>query len=263
MINTRLLLFYCLAGAGLVGASCTSSEGIASGEHGGAIRLSLTTNATFGSGTASRAVDESGYADVSRYTVQVLDAGDNSLKKEFLYSEAVTPIELSNGSYILKAFYGTEREVSDKEFYVEGSTPFNIQGEGVENIAVSCTPTCGKVIARFADTMDDYFNDYSVVYETRALSAKGAVATWARTTTDPLYLKVDKDGENVRATIKVVRKSDNKAADIEKTYTLAPNKAWTLNIAPQDNSGNIGIVITIDESTDDHPVDIVVPSDWV
>ncbi len=257
----RMFLFCCLVGASLITTSCSSGEEDTSTKTKGLIRLSVTADAAFG--TATRAVDENSYTDVNKYTVQILDTKDNSVKKEFLYSEATAPIELSNGSYILKAFYGTENEVSDKEFYVEGTTSFSIQGAAVENVAVNCTPTCGKVIAKFHETMAEYFSDYSIVYETKALSAKGATAIWSKTATNPLYLKVDKNGESVKATIKVTRKSDNKSTDVERTYTLAPNKAWTLNVSPQDNNGSIGIVITIDESTNDHPVDIVIPSDWI
>lgn len=253
----------CLAGAAIAVSSCSSVEDAGPTSTQGAVQLSVNADATFGAGPQSRAVNESLYADVSKYTVQIIDAQTSSVKKEFLYADAITPITLDNGSYLLKAFYGRESEVSDKEFYVEGSTSFNIQGETVENVNVNCVPTCGKVTVRFDSAMSEFFSDYSVVYETKALTAKGTVATWTKTSTDPLYLKVDKKGETVTATIKVIRKSDNKNADVVRTYNLAPNKSWTLSIAPQNNDGQIGIVITVDESTNDHPVDIVVPSDWI
>ena len=44
-----------------------------------------------------------------------------------------------------------------------------------------------------------------------------------------------------------------------------PNQAWTLEVAPNytATNGKLGISITIDDTTVDHPIDIVVPSDWL
>jgi hypothetical protein len=47
------------------------------------------------------------------------------------------------------------------------------------------------------------------------------------------------------------------------TYDMAPNKSWTMHIAPKDGSGGLSITITIDESTNDREFEIVVPSDWI
>nr|MBP9577075.1 DUF4493 domain-containing protein [Parabacteroides sp.] len=48
-----------------------------------------------------------------------------------------------------------------------------------------------------------------------------------------------------------------------KTYTLSPADALKLTLKPVVNNGNLGISITIEETTVDHPVDIVIPGDWV
>lgn len=111
--------------------------------------------------------------------------------------------------------------------------------------------------------MATYFSNYSVIYETEALKATGSTAIWQKDDTDPWYLKVNEKGESVTATISFTRLSDGKSASVEKTYTLAPGKSWTLNIAPQDNNGSLGITVTIDESTDDEEIDIEVPSEWI
>ena len=49
-----------------------------------------------------------------------------------------------------------------------------------------------------------------------------------------------------------------------KSYSgMKPNQSWTMNIAPHDDNGFLGITITIDESTEDVIHDIKVPSDWI
>lgn len=255
--NLTKLLMGCLAFIGLTTQSCSSSEEPANMEGTGSITLSVTTQASF-----TKAIDESTYGNVNNYTVQILN-NDGASVKEFLYSDKPDKINLNNGTYTLKAFYGTESNASRTSFYVEGNNTFQINGEPLQNVSVTCAPTCGKVAVKFASNMSEYFSDYSVVYETAALKAAGSTAVWAKDDTEPWYLKVDPKGETVTASIQVTRLSDNKTATVEKTYTLAPGKSWTLSIAPQDNNGNIGIEITIDESTDDEVIDIEVPSEWL
>ena len=53
-----------------------------------------------------------------------------------------------------------------------------------------------------------------------------------------------------------------KTSSVSKTYVLSPAMAQVINVKPVIASGNIGIEITIDETTNDIPVDIVIPSDW-
>ncbi len=257
-MNTKSALATCFLSISVILCSCTSqNDDPILSEGTGTITLGITTSTAF-----TKAVNESTYSDVNKYTVQILD-DEGTVKKEFLYEEKEDKISLNNGSYTLKAFYGTESNASRESFYVEGSTRFQVNGEPVQEVTVNCQPTCGKVKATFASNMDEYFSDYSIVYETAALKAAGTTAVWAKGDTDPWYLKVDNAGETVTATIQVTRLDDNKTATVVKTYTLAPNKSWTLNIAPADDNGSLGIEITVDETTDDETIDIEVPAYWV
>ena len=243
--------------ASLMITSCASNEDPAENNGSGSIQLGVTASAVF-----TKAVNENDYGDINRYSVQILN-DKSSVVEEFIYSEKPERISLNNGNYTLKAFYGTESDASRDEFYVEGETGFTVNGEELQEVAVECKPTCGKVKATFASNMDEFFSDYSIVYETAALKAAGSTAVWAKGDKDPWYLKVDNAGETVTATIQCTRLSDNKTATVERTYTLAPNKSWTLNIAPADDNGSLGIEITVDETTDDETIDIEVPADWV
>lgn len=258
----RTFFFSCMIGIGLIATSCSSNEETTFNNNKGFVQLSVKTDANF-STIATRAVNEENYKNVNNYQVQILNSSDNKVEKEYAsLSEVPEKIELNNGSYTLKAFYGTDSEASKTGFYVEGTSTFSIQGEA-QSVTVDCAPVCGKAITQFDQSMASYFSDYYVTYETKALSAAGKTAIWAKEDTEPWYLKIGKDGEQVKATIVVTRKSDNKTSKIEKAYMLMRNQSWTLKIAPQDNNGSLGIVIEIDESTNDQEIDIVVPSDWV
>ncbi len=259
MTNKKGLFFSCMIGLCLIMTSCSSGNDALSGGGTGSITLSVKAEAGFTADT--RAVNENGYKDVSLYTVQILNSS-NGIETEFIYGEKPGSIKLNNGSYTLKAFYGKDSDASRNDFYVEGVKNFAIDG-AEEALTVECVPVCGKVVVNFANEMSTYFSDYSVVYETAALTAAGSNAVWNKGDTEPWYLKVNKDGETIKGTIHVTRLSDGKSTTVERTYKLAPNKSWTLNVAPKDENGSIGIAITIDESTIDHVIDIVVPSDWI
>lgn len=264
MVKKRLIFLSCMIGMSLIATSCSSDESnaetTAAGET-GTIQLSLNTNASFGTSN-TRAVTESDYANVSNYAIQILDSNDGVVKTYTASSEISTPVELSNGSYTLKAYYGTESDASRDAFYVEGTTDFIVQADN-QTISVTCTPTCGKVITEFDEEMPDFFSNYYVVYTTAALTTAGTTATWSSTDTEPWYLKVDEAGETVTATIYATRISDGKTANVEKDYILKPNQSWTLHIAPTSDNGSLGIAITVNEETTDKEIDIVVPADWV
>ena len=256
-MNAKLILATCLLGMSMTIGSCTSqdNETLTLLET-GTISLGITTNTAF-----TKAINESDYNNTDLYTVQIINSS-NQIEKEFQYKDMPERIQLNNGSYTLKAFYGNDTNASRESFYVEGNNSFQVQGEEVQ-VNVECKPACGKVIAKFTEDMPTYFSDYSVVYETEALTASSETAVWNKTDTDPWYLKLNAQGETVKAIIQVTRTSDNKTATVEKTYTMTPGKSWTLNIAPSNDTGNLGITITVDETTDDEPIDITVPSEWI
>lgn len=257
MKKTFLNLFLMLS-IGYCTTSCVSENNDSVFSDGvGSLSLSVTSDAGF----QSRAVNESAYNNTGEYTVQIIDKGTFQVKKEFLYKNAPQSIELENGSYELKAFFGEEVNASQDKFYVEGVSSFIIQGDNVR-ANVSCKPTCAKLVVNFGDNMSEYFSDYSVAYTTKALKSESNVV-WTKDNTAPWYVKVDNSGEAVEAVISFTRKSDNKSASETRTYTMKPGQAWTLNINPAVNSGNLGITVTINEETDDEIIDIIVPSDWI
>ena len=258
MRKGRLLLHGCLVAIGLTATSCSSdNEASTSSTPSGIISLDVINTGT----AFTRAVNETDYQNTANYTVQILN-NDNEVQKEFLYKDRESSIELKNGIYTFKAFYGTDSNASRDAFYVEGEEMVVVNGDD-SKVTITVAPKHGKVVAYFDPTMDTYFSDYSVVYETAALTAAGSVATWAKSETEPWYLKVDEKGEEVKATINFTRIDDSKTSTIEKTYTLLPNKAWTLNIYPKDNNGSLGIELVINEGTNDEEIDITVPSEWI
>mgnify|MGYP004517695879 FL=1 len=261
----RFVLF-CSFVSMLLFASCSKDDAgsVAEPNGSGTISLSVAADANFKS---SRAVSESDYKNADNYTVKIMQ-GEEEIAS-FLYKDKASSYKLDNGNYTLKAYYGEEFPASRDKFYVVGTKEFTVDGNDV-NVKVDCEPTCGKLVVNFDTKMSEFFSNYYVTYETKALTAAGTECRWAKDDTEPWYVKLDAAGEVVKATVHYTVKSSNKEGTQVLTYKttdgvekMMPNKSWTLNISPKDNNGSLSITITIDENTNDRPIKIVVPTDWL
>lgn len=241
--------------------SCVEEEMMAQAKGEAEVRIELNADAAFGTGT--KAVNEDDYKKLDSYQVEIRKNDRNGdLVKSGLFSELKNEFKLERGNYFLKAYKGAEHAASRNEFYVADSTSFSILREDALTINLTCVPSCAKCQVAFDANMDEYFSDYYITYSTVALG--NSTVKWAKDDSEPWYLKVNKN-ETVKATIHLTRKSDGKTNTGEWSYALSPNQGWTLKVAANNNvsEGNLGITITIDEGTNDIPIKIEVPSDWI
>ena len=251
---------------GAVVASCSSEDEAVAGsaEGKGLVKLALNVGADF----QSRAFSESDYENLADYTVQILNK-DGNVVEGCEWTGTTIPeelIELDNGSYTVLAFTGEDYKgvgATTKGMYMEGSAGFNVNSDQTATATVNCTPQCARVTVNFDAKMADYFNDYYVVFTgTDALGE--STYTWQKDYADPVYMAVN-GTEKLTATIKLVDKEGKSASDIVRTHDISAAKAWKLNIAPvvEEATGNVGITIEIDNSVNDIPIDIEIPSDWL
>lgn len=258
-------------------AACTSmDEGLnVPAETGqGELTISLASGTNFTEET--RALNEASFANTANYTVLVLDKDKNE-KLNCTGSEIVSkmPITLPIGEFTVKAYYGSEEDASRDNFYVYGEWGGTIKSDQKENIELTCTPTCGKIKVNFDQSMSIYYSEYNVEFSgTKALGGKSI--NWAKNDTEPWYILLDKNGENISFTITATAKEDYvNIPNMEQTYTktgtfpLQRNKAYKMNVksvyTPSEQGGETGmnIEITIDESTNDKEHDIEVPVSWI
>ncbi len=246
----------CLLCAGAFIASCSSDEDVqASGE--GTIAFDVQADTGF----RSRALDEADYKDLDNYTVQLLS--NSAVEQEWGYAELPSKVTVPAGTYQVKAFCGEDVPASTETMYVEGlSGEVTVNGTESEatSVKVVCRPVCAKVAVKFADTMSQYFTDWSVTFKTVALGSGSFV--WSKDAVAPVYLKVGQN-EKVQAVISYTR--DGKPAEIAKEYVMSPADGMTINVTPkvEQSEGNLNVTITIDTTTNDIEQDIEVPSDWV
>ena len=232
----------------------------------GLLSLSLYGGTDF----TTRALQESSYKNVDNYTVIVVDK-DGLEMMNCKGSEVASrmPLTMSIGSYAIRAFYGTELPASRDAFYVYGEQKGSIKADQQENVNLVCTPTCGRITVNFDDVMSTYYSDYNVTFAgTQALGTE--TISWLKDDSEPWYVKLKEGGEKISFTITVTPKEEyinNEQQGNTKTgtFTLGRNKGYKMNISANYTSTDIGgieINVTIDESTNDKPVDIEVPIEW-
>ena len=124
----------CLLGGCLSLVSCQQEElgGVPVAKGTGTITLELNAQPGFASGSKTKAVDEAAYKDKNEYTLRIL-SGDN-IKGEYLFKDRPVSIELEEGAYMLKAFYGNEQVASRNEFYVYGEKAFGVKGGDLDKL---------------------------------------------------------------------------------------------------------------------------------
>ena len=247
---------------GLLVTSCQSEDfsGLANTKEDGKLSLDLSVPAGFEADT--KAVNEAEYRNSANYIIEIKDGHGNTVKNG-KYSELGFPITLPLGEYKVKASYGTESNASRTAFYVVGQASVSVDGGTTgSTAAVSCKPTCGKFIVNFDATMATYFSDYFVTYKTEALGSSSVV--WGKADVDPWYLKLNENGETVKAVISVTRKSDSKSTTVEKELAMTPNQAWTLNVSATytEQQGSLGLTIVIDDGVTTQEIPVEIPSEW-
>ena len=245
----------------------------------GSFVLDLNTSTDFTLQTRA-VVDESIYRNTDNYAVTITNSSNVvKFSGTFATLKSQLPMELDLGSYTVEAQYGAEAPASRETFLSKGSGTFTIQAanqnDNPATANIACTPTAGKILVEFAPSMSEYCEEYNVDFSgTTALGATGK-ATWGMGETAPYYLTVSEAGEMVTYTIHFTAKSEyatmvdgNKATSgtATGTFKLERNKAKKLvvgtNYTPTTDGG-LTIQITIDDTTNDKPINIEVPVTWI
>lgn len=256
-LNKAKILVGVLSGIGLF-ASCSSDTEELLNESGtGFVSFSIQANAGF---QTTRAASED-YEDVNNYTVQILQNDKVVDTCEWQYDEVPDEIELPNGDYTLKAFYGTDEAVSSEAPYMEGMENFTVSGN-LRKVEVSCKPTSAKVSVEFDEKMDEYFSDYSVSITTKALT-KGQ--TWEKDDSEDIYYLKVEEKEQIKMEISLTNKETEESFKSTKTYTVSPSDYKNYTIAPkasESDDGSLSITISFKDETTNHEVDITIPADW-
>ena len=263
--------------AGFGFSACTSDEGLNNPTEAGHGQLTLNLLSGTSFKEETRALDEASFSNTDNYTVVVKDK-DGYVKMDCKGSEIASkmPITLPIGSCTVKAYYGTEAPASRNSFYVLGEWNGSIKGDQRESITLTCEPTCGRIKVDFDADMTTYYSDYNVTFSGTKALGNGTFA-WSKNDNDPWYVALDKGGEDINFTINTTTKDEYvNSANQEQTYAytgkfrLGRNKAYKMHVNVEYHpsqggatSGEVGLTITIDESTNDKNETIEIPVTWI
>lgn len=249
----------CALGGWLLTACSSDEDSLQIPEGKGYVKLNLTADAGF---QTKAALDETPYKDANNYTVQILKDGKVVDGMEWKYSEMPQePIGLSFGSYVVKAFYGTDFEnVSQDNLYSEGTANLKLDTTEPQSVNITCQATCAKLTVNYDDAeIKKYFEGFNIGLSTKALGT----GTYTYANTDPIYLKVANGGERVSVTYTFTGKDSYKDQTILRNYTLEPGQSKEVTITPTVTSGKLSLTITVDETVETIDCPIEIPSDWI
>lgn len=254
-----LKTFLCVFAAGVLVGCSSDGDSLQIPEGNGIVALNVNTDTGF----QTRAAGDNAYKNLDNYTVQILQGDVVYNNHEYAYSEMPEFIELPNGAYTFKAFYGTDKDkyigADSTNIYFSAQQNFELRGDTTQ-IALTCKPNSARVNIVFDALMDTYFSDYSMSISTEAQN--GSTYSWTKTTEGPIFFKVNQE-ESVSFVLSVTPKTGYTAKVTTNKYTLSPGDAKKITVKPSVNSGDLTISITIDDKTVEHKVDIDIPSDWV
>lgn len=254
--------------ATMLGACSSEEEGRLTGGT-ATLALKVQTETSF----QTKALDEKEYEDKNIYNVALYtEEGDTINHWGPSYGNYLpqAPVEVSAGTYRLKAWCGNPNTAaSTTQMYVEGisdpvtvSAPANDSQATTQTISVTCTPRCAKVTINFSAEMSTYFKNYKATIHTAALTHNNDAFVWNETATDPVYLKVN-DNEQITVDFTQTKTDGTDGPKVSKKYTLSPQQALNIAVAPVQTSenGQISIGITVDTDTNDQEHDFELPTD--
>lgn len=259
----------------------------------GDLSINLSSDSFFNA-AGTKAVDEGLYSNPANYTLVVTDANTQNTILNCKVSEldeegchaSLKNLEFGT-TYNITAFYvgdilNKNLPYSQSDFYVEGRHKVTID-DTKKPVNIICTPTCGKVNASFDANMATYYEEYYIKMDgTKAMkeSENGRYLMFSKNDRDPWYIRIDENAANgsedinyeiylkVKEQYQHINK-DGKAVretTLKGSFPLQRNMSHRISVKANytpSTTGELGISITIDDTTIDREVNIDVPLNWI
>ena len=254
--NWKKIIFFSILS--LVFASCMSDNQIT--PTGSMSLTSLDADTTSlhignnGKVTRTSLSDElSSFLDVSDYTVQILDEAEKVVDEYKRYESMPSTIELPEGSFILKAFKGSDKAASFESPYFEGRTSFVVRDQMNTSVGVTCKLANARVTIESTPDFDKIYSDYIVDFSTDYIeeedSVNGSFAV-SKGEERPLYLRTGQDGTDVGITVYVKKPGETEftAFYVSDPLKLEPRQSVRVLLSLSETNQGIGIDIMLDDT---------------
>lgn len=254
--NWKKIIFFSILS--LVFASCMSDNQIT--PTGSMSLTSLDADTTSlhignnGKVTRTSLSDElSSFLDVSDYTVQILDEAEKVVDEYKRYESMPSTIELPEGSFILKAFKGSDKAASFENPYFEGRTSFVVRDQMNTSVGVTCTLANARVTIESTPDFDKIYSDYTVDFSTDYIEEEDSVNgsfTVNKGEERPLYLRTGQDGTDVGITVYVKKPEETEftAFYVSEPLKLEPRQSVRVLLSLSETNQGIGIDIMLDDT---------------
>ncbi|MDO5569917.1 MAG: DUF4493 domain-containing protein [Bacteroidales bacterium] len=175
----------------------------------GSLKLELSSAQEWGETKAES-------VDINEFPVEIRSVSTNEIVFSYETYSAMkeeSPIQLSPGEYIVKAYKGTYLEAS-REPYYEGTTNFSIATGKRTEVKTVCKLKYFKVDFNLtSDFLSTFKDDYSITVTNGA-----GVIIFNKDEQTPAYFKVGADAKSFNITVKVTNKETN--LNIQKSYVI-------------------------------------------
>lgn len=195
----------------------------------------------------------SSFLDVSDYTVQILDEAEKVVDEYKRYESMPSTIELPEGSFILKAFKGSDKAASFESPYFEGRTSFVVRDQMNTSVGVTCKLANARVTIESTPDFDKIYSDYIVDFSTDYIeeedSVNGSFAV-SKGEERPLYLRTGQDGTDVGITVYVKKPGETEftAFYVSDPLKLEPRQSVRVLLSLSETNQGIGIDIMLDDT---------------
>ena len=235
--------------------SCSVREEVPFETGMGGIRLELLTDLT-----ATRA-DAEGQLSPEDFKIEIINPQGVIFKRwdtyaEYLAQESTVFAMNAGGPYTLRASYGDSAASGFNAFFFIGEQEFTVQPQQVTDVSVTCRMGNVKVAVEFGDNIRKQYTEYTATVST----LRGSLV-FDKDCKEAGYLPCGDISVYVELT-----GPDGETSGFTNSKEIVgePGDFITLKI---DTGGKpdqgVSLTVSIDPATDDHQVDIELPSDML
>lgn len=256
MIMKKIALLLCLSALTAVTVSCNNNDKPEPNQSAGQVKVGLKPTGEF--------VVVTGKADAApsldKFSLKIINKADGKPFSEYSsYADVPDILTIPAGDYTIVSCNGVEKPADfDSPFYY-GQTDFKVEISKLTEVEVVCQLKNVKVTVGYTDAFKAGVKDASVTVDNRHASQEGFLP-YAIDEQRAGYFSVPADGK-LEVIARGIRVSDGGVVNKAFYITNVQSRQWHKITIDFTTSGSTDQSITIDVTTDDKDVDVVIPDD--